>query len=171
MTYNKFFILISITIGGLLLSSCSYSFTGSSVPAHLNTISIPLALDRSGSGEPDLSENLTNELITKFLNDNSLQIADRVNADAILECTITSIPDIPEVISGGEEVTLRKITLNIKVTYRDLVERKTIFDRNFSNFGNYSVDSPDIQQARLDAISQAIDLITEDILLAVVSNW
>ena len=54
---------------------------------------------------------------------------------------------------------------------KSLVERKTIFDRNFSNFGNYSVDSPDIQQARLDAISQAIDLITEDILLAVVSNW
>ena len=170
MKYNRVIFIISF-IGGLLLSSCSYSFTGSSVPVHLNTISIPLSLDRSGSGEPDLSENLTNELITKFLNDNSLQIADRVNADAILERTITSLPDIPEVISGGEEVTLRKITLNVKATYRDLVKRKTIFDRNFSNFGNYSVDEADIQQARKDAINQAIDLITEDILLAVVSNW
>ncbi len=170
MIYNRIIFIISF-IGGLLLSSCSYSFTGSSVPPHLNTISIPLTLDRSGSGEPDLSENLTNELITKFLTDNSLQIADKVNADAILECTITSLPDLPEVISGGEEVTLRKITLNVKVTYRDLVERKTIFDRNFSNFGNYDVGASDIQEARLDAINQAIDLITEDILLAVVSNW
>lgn len=156
---------------GLFLSSCSYSFTGSSVPPHLKTIAIPLALDRSGSGEPDLSENLTNELITKFLNDNSLQIADKVNADALLECTVTSLPDVPEVISGGEQVTLRKITVNVKATYRDLVKKKTIFNRNFSSFGNYSVDAADIQSARQDAIGQAVDQITEDILLAVVSNW
>lgn len=48
-------------------SCCAYSFTGASVPEHLKTIAIPIADDRSGSGEPNLRENLTQKLIQSLL--------------------------------------------------------------------------------------------------------
>lgn len=152
------------------ISACSYSFTGASVPSHLKTIAIPISVDRTGSGEASLSDDFTNELINKFLNDNTLQVAERNNSDALLECTILSLTDSPQVVAGGENIQTRRITLNAKVVYRDLIQKKNIFEKNFTNYGDYD-SSADITAARADAITTAIDKITEDILLGVVSNW
>jgi hypothetical protein len=150
-------------------SCCGYSFTGASVPAHLKTIAIPIADDRSGSGEPGLRESLTQKLIQKFIDDNTLQVAERTNANAILECTIISLNDAPAIVSAGEDINSRRVTIGVKVLYRDLVERKTIFDKTFTNYSDYSSSSP--VQGRIDAIKLALDKISEDILLDTVSGW
>lgn len=166
--------LIKLLIVIILLNfaGCHYSFTGASVPAHLKSIAIPIFEDRSGSGEPDMSDLLTRQLIQKFINDNTLAVADRANANALLEGTVVSLSDAPAVVSGGENVTSRRITVTVKVIYKDLVKRQTIFERNFSDFGDYPVDAGgDITTVRRQAIETAVDKITEDILLGVVSNW
>ena len=173
MTYNKVknvLYLMSILFGICCLYSCSYSFTGASIPAHLKTISIPLFKDNSGSGEPELKENFTNVLTQKFLEDNQLRVVPKINADALLECTVSSINDGPAVVSGGEQVTSRRITISIRVLYRDLVKKVTVFERSFSDYGDYSTTG-DITTARKKAIDDSIEKITEDILINVVSNW
>ncbi len=161
------FVLLGLAI---LISSCSYSFTGASVPPHLKTIAIENAVDRSGSGEPNLRDDFTNELIQKFLDDNSLQVTGKANADALLECTILSLSDQPVVISGGEDVSTRRVKISVKAVYKDLVKKKTVFKRTFSNYSDYK-NSGDILTLRNTAIKEAIDKITEDILLGVVSDW
>ncbi len=148
---------------------CAYSFTGASVPKHLKTIAIPIAEDRSGSGEPGLIEMFTDKLTQKFIDDNTLQVAERTNADAVLECTITSLSDAPSVVAAGENVETRRITLSVQVTYKDLVKRKTIFEKGFSNYGDYPATG-NINE-RTNAIETAVDKITEDILLDTVSGW
>jgi hypothetical protein len=173
---NRVFILFSISICLINLFGCSYSFTGASVPPHLKTISIPLFIDRSGSGEFDLSERLTNGLTRKFIDDNTLTVGDKLKSDSIIEGTIVSLADAPAVLSGadkvGENITSRRITITVKAVYRDLIKRQIIFERNFSNYGDYPVnDEVDIITVRRKAIETAIDRITEDILLGVVSNW
>lgn len=175
MKFNKIkrsFVIVTILIATINMVGCSYSFTGASVPPHLKTIYLNLASDRSGSGEPGLSDNFTNELTLKFLNDNTLQVADGANADARLECTITSLNDSPQVLGvDSDQIQTRRITINVKVVYRDLIKKKNIFDKNFSNYGDYDDNSDDVQTEREKAITDAIDRITEDILLGVVSNW
>ena len=70
---------------------CGYSFTGASVPQHLKTIAIPIAEDRSGSGEPGLRELFTEKLTNyNFIEDNALEVAERTNANAVVECSIVS---------------------------------------------------------------------------------
>lgn len=160
-------VLISILI---TLISCSYSFTGASVPPHIKTVAVPLFTDRSGTGEFDIGEKVTNSLIQKFIDDNTLIITDRLKSDSIVEGTIVTIRDETAVVSGGENITSRRITLNIRVIYKDLVKKQTVFERNFSNYGDYSTDG-DIIELRQKAIDDAIDKIAEDILLGVVSNW
>lgn len=145
---------------------CSYSFTGASVPEHLKTISIPIADDRSGSGEPGLRESLTNTLIQKFIDDNTFQVAEKLKSDAVLECAITSLNDAPAIVTAGENVSSRRITISVQVTYRDLVKRNTIYEKSFSNYGDYINISE-----RADAIQIATDKIAEDILLDTVSGW
>ncbi len=161
-----FSLIILVSIWG-----CSYSFTGSSVPNHLKSIYIPFCVDRSGSGEPNMADDLTTSLIDQFISDNSLSISgNRQNSDAMLECTINSVPDAPTVIEGGENVSKRRVTINARVVYKDFVMKKTVFDKSFSNFSDY-INSGDVRSNKLEAIQNAIELITEDILLAVVSDW
>jgi len=148
---------------------CIYSFTGASVPEHLKTIAIPIADDRSGGAEPGLREKITEVLTQKFIDDNTLQVSDKSNANAILECTIVSLADAPAIVSAGEQITTRRVTISVLVVEKDLVKRKTIFEKTFSNYGDYpsggSIDS------RKNAIGEAIEKITQDILLDTVSGW
>ena len=162
-----FFLFIFYSI--VNFTSCGvYSFSGASVPSHLKSISIPIAEDRSGSGEPGLRELLTNQLIQKFIDDNSLQVSERGKANANLECTITGFADIPNIVAAGENITSRRLTINVKVIYNDNVNKKKIFDKVFSNYGNYPPAGN--LNDRKEAINTAIDRITEDILLSVVSG-
>ena len=163
-----FFLFIFYSI--VNFTSCGvYSFSRASVPSHLKSISIPIAEDRSGSGEPGLRELLTNQLIQKFIDDNSLQVSERGKANANLECTITGFADIPNIVAAGENITSRRLTINVKVIYNDNVNKKKIFDKVFSNYGNYPPAGN--LNDRKEAINTAIDRITEDILLSVVSGW
>ena len=128
LTKTKNIILITAIA---LLWSCSYSFTGSSVPPHLSTIAIPIVKDKSGSGEPNLSNDFTQNLTDQFFNENSLQVVNSTNSDAILIVTILSMPERTEVVSGeNEKATRKRITLNVKAVYKDLVLKKTIFDKS-----------------------------------------
>lgn len=148
---------------------CVYSFTGASVPEHLKTVAIPIADDRSGGAEPGLREKLTEVLTQKFIDDNTLQVTDKSSANAILECTIVSLSDAPAIVTAGEQIATRRITVSVLVTNKDLVKRKTLFEKTFSNYGDYpsggSIDS------RKSAIEDAIEKITQDILLDTVSGW
>jgi hypothetical protein len=162
-------LLLFIIPAVLNFGCCVYSFTGASVEPHLQTIAIPIAEDRSGAGEPGLRELLTDQLTQKFISDNTLRVTEKVNADAIIESTITSLSDAPAVVTAGEVISARRITINVRVVYKDLVKRRTIFDRSFSNHGEYS-SSGGIAE-RKNAIEIAIDRITEDILLDTVSGW
>jgi len=173
MTYNKLKKLLYLNLVFFLICSfnaCSYSFTGASIPEHLKSIAIPLFKDNTGGGEPELREKFTNLLTKKFLDDNQLRVVPKANCDALLECTIVALTDGPAVVSGGEQVTYRKITLSVKVLYRDLVKKTTIFDKTFSDYAEYSTEG-DFTTARKKAIDDTIEKISEDILINVVSNW
>jgi hypothetical protein len=173
MAFNNFFkvgigFIVLITL--LHLNGCSYSFTGASVPPHLKTIAIPIFSDRSGSGEFSLGEKITNGLIKKFIEDNTLLVADKLKSDCTLEGTVSSLTDAPTVVTGDENISTRRLTITVRVIYKDLVKKTTIFEKNFSNYGDYQTDG-DVYTARQDAIDSAIEKITEDVLLGVVSNW
>jgi len=163
-------IFLLLVTSALINFGCgTYSFTGASVPEHLKTIAIPVAEDKSPAAIPGIRELLTDDIIQKFINDNSLQVAEISKADATLECVITSVTDAPAIVSAGEQISSRRLTINVRVIYKDLVKKKTIFEDNFNNYGDY-VPGEAINE-REDAIATAVDKISEDILLAVVSGW
>jgi hypothetical protein len=167
---SKYLFLLFITLLVVNLTGCClYSFTGAAVPEHLNTIAIPIAEDRSGAAEPGLRELLTNTLTQKFIDDNTLQVTERVAADAILECTIVSVSDAPSIVTAGENIESRRLTISVQTVYRDLIKRKIIFEKTFSQFSDYP-SGGGIAERRV-AIEDVVDKITEDILLDTVSGW
>lgn len=159
--------IASLLCATALSAAGCYSFTGSSVPPHLKTIAIPLFGDQSGFAEPAMKERLTQKLIDLFVGDNSLQIADKGTADSMLEGTITGVTDAPSVIQPGEIVSTRRVTMTVHVTFQDLKLRKKVWEKDFSDYGDYA---PGTEQ-RSSAVDQAIQKISENILIETVSGW
>ena len=155
-------VLISLAVG-------CYSFTGGSVPPHLKTIGIPLVDDQSGFGEPGLRETFTTELTNLFIKDNSLEVTARTRADATLEGVLLPITDAPSVVQQGEQVSKRRITMSAKFAFQDLKLRRTIWEKTFTNWGEY--DSGGGLSQRQAGLQEAMRKITEDILLETVSGW
>jgi hypothetical protein len=158
-----------LALMSLMGCSCPYSFTGASIPPHLKTLAIPFANDQSGSGEPELSQKFTSALTQKFVDDNSLIITDKTKSDAVLECSILGISDTPAAITTGEQVPARRINITVQVIYKDLKLKKSIFERQFSNYADYAPTTG--QSGKSIAIEEAIRKLTEDILLETVSGW
>ncbi|MCX8056035.1 MAG: LPS assembly lipoprotein LptE [Ignavibacteria bacterium] len=158
------YILLAIILGG-----CAYSFTGASIPSDMKTVAIPVFDDISGYTEAGLRENLTNVLIQKFIQDNSLQVVDRKFSDTILEGIITSLRDEPFVITGNERVNSRRVVISVRVKFLDQRSKKQLWEKTFSQYSDYAADGGLV--AKQQAIQKAIENLTEDILIATVSDW
>ena len=152
------------------VAGCAYSFTGASVPAHLKTIAIPLVDDQSGFGEPGLRESFTIQLTNLFINDNSLEVADRSHADSILEGVVTSVSDAPAMIQQGEQVSKRRITVSARFAFQDMKLRKKVWEKTFSYWGEYQSSGGGASQRQV-GLQEAVRKLTEDILLETVSGW
>jgi hypothetical protein len=159
---------IGVILAAAWMAGC-YSFTGASVPSHLKTIAIPTIEDQSTFGEPGVREHMTTELTTLFLTDNSFQVADRGTADAVLKGVITGITDAPAAVEQGETVRSRRVTMSAKFTFQDMKFRKTLWEKTFSNWGDYPVSGG--SSLRRVGLDEAMKKITEDVLLETVSGW
>jgi hypothetical protein len=163
-------VLSSFLVLGLgVFAGCAYSFKGGSVPAHLKTIAIPLAQDQSGYGDPTLRDQLTQQLVDRFTNDNTLQVTDGKTADSIIRSTVVEVKDAPSVVQAGEQVTARRITVTVRVTFEDLKLRKKVWEKDFSNWGDYPSGGGLTQ--RNDGVREAIRKLTEDVLNETVAGW
>ena len=161
--------ILLIWSGVILIGGCAYSFTGASVPPHLSTLAIPLVDDQSGYGEPGLRELFTTQLNNLFINDNSYQITDRASADAVLEGVITRVSDAPAAVGGEEQVRTRRVTVTVRFRFEDRKLRKTVWEKTFSNWGDYtSLTAQSQVRAGLD---EAMRKVSEDVLLETVSGW
>ncbi|MEI7906563.1 MAG: LPS assembly lipoprotein LptE [Bacteroidota bacterium] len=159
-------VILLAGICALLFGGC-YSFTGASVAPHLKTVAIPLFEDVSGFGEPGLREKFTQKVIEQFRNDNNLELGERLTADSIIEGTISTVIDAPSVIGGNDIVRTRRVTVTVHASYTDMKFRKKIWEKDFSNWGEYTQG----QQTRDVALNDAVNKVAEDILLETVSGW
>lgn len=152
------------------LYGCNYSFRGTSPPEGIKTIYIPTVTDESGFGEPFVAENITLTLKNKFINDNTLEYADKTKADGMIECTVKNINDEVLVVQGNEQVSRRKITINVSVNFTNLKTQKTIWKKDFANWGEYDSSGGGFSKKE-EGLILAIDKICEDILIETISNW
>lgn len=153
----------------MVFAGCTYSFKGGSVPSHLKTIAIPVVEDQSAYGDPTLRDSFTKQLVERFTNDNTLQLTDRNMADAMLEGVVTEVKDAPLVLQGGEQVAQRRITVTVRMTFQDLKLHKSLWEKSFSNWGDYPSGGGLTQ--RSEGTAEAVKKLTEDILNETVAGW
>ena len=138
--------LLFLFILCLNFSDCGvYGFRGNNPPPGINSIAVPTFKDVSGFSAPDLAESFTH-------------------------CTITGVRDEALVVSSGETVTRRKITITVTVDFENLKKQKKIWQKTFENFGEYE-SSNDAFSQRTTGLIVATERITDDIVNDLTSNW
>lgn len=155
-------VLCSVLFGGC------YSFTGSSVPDHIKTIFIPIVEDKSNFGNAQYREELTQVLVQKFRNDNTFTVVQE-KSDARISVSILTITDATANVKSGELENERKVSVTLKATYYDHVKKRQIWERNFTEFQTYSVSEG--LDGRDRTVRKLLQLLSENVLLAVVSGW
>jgi len=152
----------------LVLTSCGpYSFSGSSMP-NIKSVAVPLFSDNTS--EFGIKEELTNTIIDGFKNDNTLKVNDRRNADSILQGTILSINTRAGEVTRQEQVNEIQIHLLVTIKYEDVEKRKVIWEDQISQFGTYRPGASE-NNTRNDAITEAIQKITREVLNRSVTGW
>ncbi len=151
------------------LQGC-YSFSGASLPPHLNRVAVPLFDDSSQAGIAQFRETITRKVTDKIESQSSLSIeSDPSRADALLTGVIISYSDEPSQLgSGTERAVTNRITIVVKADFDDRVKNTRIFSQSFVGFSDYTVGSYSAQQA---AIANAMEQAADALFNRMVSNW
>ena len=146
-------------------SGCGpYSFSSSGA-SHLKTVAVPIFQDQTS--EFGIKEKLTDEVIEQFTRDNTLRLADRRNADSLIEGKIVRVVDQAGAFTSDESVRDIKVFITVNIKYEDLKKRKIIWEEEITEWGTFNPD----EESRETGIDEAIAKIATEVLNRSVSGW
>ncbi len=171
MDFNKLK-WVTVLVTSLLLAGCiNYSFTGTSIPADVRTIYIPFFPDRSQSGLGDLSDQLNQALINRFVNQSRLSLNnDKDSADAFVEGEIQSYSNRPFSIRGDEQANINEIQITVRALFQYQKDEEPLWTKSFSGSATYNtVENP--VEGELEAAQEALQQIANNMFNDAVSSW
>ena len=162
--------LASAFLVAALFSGCGYySFSGATIPENLNTIAIPLVADNSINTFPNLGDQMTEQLIDKFVAQTRLSLSPTEDAaDAVLVVEISRYDNAPSSVSGDEVAERNRVTISVTVTYTDQTNDEELLSQNFSSSEEYEPTGVDGEEAAALAV---LENLADDIFTRATSNW
>jgi len=158
------FIFFAIT-----LSSC-YSFKGISVPADVETFYVRQVRLTDFAAPADSPERFMEQLRQKVRNQLSNLKWNDTDPDIEFDCEISSFRISNEGNQQGNEVSLNKLTISVKVDYINNNDEEENWNKNFS-FGLPFDPSEDLQAVQDGYIEDIFEQITENIFNDAFTNW
>ena len=163
-------LVIAGLTGNLLLTSCGiYSFTGTSIQADVNTITIPYVEYKALRVNPNLSNQLTEALQEKFRKLTRLEQVD-MDGDLELVCEITGYDVKATAITAEEQAAQNRLTVQVKVEFSNRKYPEDDVSNSFSAYEDFDAT------LSLDAVEGGlcetiIEKLVEDIFNATVAQW
>ncbi len=169
--------------------SCIYYSLAGSIPSHINSVAIPIVENQTA--EFGMSESVTENLLTKFNEENILRVTDETIATSVLNGTIMRVTDAPYTFTQQEAVTEYRFTVHMKIEWIDLINDEILIQNNFSGWGAYglsgdissdgidndgdglidSEDNDEFGDPREFATKVAVNKIAEDVLNEIMTSW
>lgn len=148
----------------LALAGC-YSFSGTTLPAHLRTVRIEPV--RNKTLESALADQITRGLEEGFRSRSNLR---KVNegGDAELICTLTDYSHRPQATSGST-VTSYRVDMLVSVRFIDKIKGDTLYsDDRVPGYGLYSVEKGESED---NGKRLAVESLVKVVLDNSVSGW
>ena len=159
-----------LACAALAVSFGIYSFTGTSIQADVNTITIPYVEYKALRVNPSLSNDLTEALQEKFRKLTRLEQVD-VDGDLELVCEVTGYDVSATAVTADEQAAQNRLTVTVKI---DFTNRKypedDVNNKTFSAYEDFDATlSLDAVEAGL--CETIIEKLVEDIFNATVAQW
>jgi len=154
--------LAVLLLGVMCLFGCGvYSFSGSSLPSHLKTVTLPLVGNQSM--DPDVADELTRELNRQILADNLLRIVSD-EGDATISGTVISYTHEPFTFdaSAARQVDVQEYIVKVRaeIEFYDNVKDAALFKETLEGQGKYDftkeVESDGRKRAVLDLVQRIL---------------
>jgi hypothetical protein len=156
-----------LAVACALLSSC-YSFTATTLPAHIKTVNIA-DVDYRGF-DPVIGNRLKDGIRELFrINAPAIRIVnDEANAD--FSVTLMNYSNRPESQTSSAEVETYRVTMVVAVTFYDNVRKKNIYEsKNVYAQGSYDVQKNESEE--MHGQERAIKQLQEIIVANALAKW
>jgi pyruvate formate-lyase activating enzyme-like uncharacterized protein len=150
------------------MSGCiSYSFTGAPITA--KTISIDFFPNKAPLINPSLSQDFTDAMRDKFVNQTKLELVD-LNAELEVSGEIVDYRTTAVAIQGNDQAALNRLTITVHVKFTNTLKKAESFDQRFSSYEDY-----DASRSFAAVEDELIDILTkrlvQDIFNKALVNW
>lgn len=162
--------IIVFLFTAFLLQSCSYTFTGASIPPAMKTVSIPLFENQALLVVPNLALKLTEAFKDRVRNQSSLNIT-RSEADGNFEGKITEYSTKPVSVQDNTKAGQERLNITVSIKYTSTLEPKSSFETSFTRFADYSLNAGTFQSQQQALNDIIIKQLTEDIFNKAFANW
>ncbi len=154
-----------------VLGACSggYSFTGASIDPKTKTFRVETFLNRASIVQPILASELTYSMINKIRSGTSLEETDG-EADVTFKGTITGYNVTPVAISSNDQAAKNRLTITVKVTYKNRQDSKSNFETTFSRYKEYD-SSLSLANVEEELIKEINEELVDDIFTKAFVNW
>ena len=162
--------LLILLMAALAVCSCGiYSFTGTSIQADVNTITIPYVEYKALRVNPSLSNDLTEALQDKYRKLTRLEQVD-VDGDLELVCEITGYDVKATAVTADEQAFQNRLTVTVKVEFSNKKYPEDDVSKSFSAYEDFdATQSLDAVEGTL--CETIIEKLVEDIFNATVAQW
>ncbi len=154
-----------------------YSFTGASIPAEAQTISVQYFPNKALNVNPELSYIFTEKLKDYFIEQTSLKLIE-TSGDLNFSGEITTYEIKPIGIKSNEQASKNRLNISIQVNFTNHYDNSKNFEENFSRYRDYEsninltdTDSNTGESIELNLIQEIVNELAEDIFNKAVVNW
>ena len=162
-----FLSLISLSI--LVVSCGVYSFTGASIPADAETVSVAYFTTKATNTPATLNQTLTEGLRDLFINQTNLNLTEG-EADLSFNGQITKYQLKPMAIKANETAGQNRLTIAIKVKYNNSFDEQQNFESTFSRYSDFNSTKnlADVEDILIEEITKEL---LEDVYNKAFVNW
>jgi hypothetical protein len=155
------------------LSSCGiYSTNPGSLPGHIKTLAVPAFENKTT--QVGLDEEITQAVISRFVDDNHLKIVAESDANAVLTGSVIDYKNSVFGFTGREQAQEYRVQIAVAVRLMDKVKNRELWrDDNMVKTQNYYVVSVPGQtpQDEVSGRQEAVRKIADEILSRTIENW
>jgi outer membrane lipopolysaccharide assembly protein LptE/RlpB len=157
----------------LLLNGCGYHLTGtgSSLPEHLKTLSIPVFTN--SSSQPEIHRELTSSIINAFITDGRVKVVRKGQSDMVLQANLSHYELKTVSFSTNNFADDYIVVLGVDVEVTDRVKNEPFLKETLKTEWNYTATSDiiDTESARLAALEEAYRVLGNRLVSLLVNQF
>lgn len=161
----------ALTLLVFVLASCSIRVTmsGASIPDNLRTFSVQYIVNRAPLINPTLSQNLTEGLKDRIMNESRLSMS-RDMGDVDFSGEITGYDTRPMAIKADAVSAETRLTVTVKIRCRNFKDPKKNWETTFSAYQDFPSER-NLTEVEDELTKVIIEQITENVFNKAFADW